>query len=297
MQHESSTDMFQLPPGVLPEVPQETRAHVPMEEGSNQSQPQPQSDLSELLQERQNTEQQSYPNKALTDNFLNSTTAGIEATDNHKPLVTRPDSPQLTPMSDSFSFQQSNLGIPKTEGVFAINSSYSDSIVSQFLENMSAALQNQSQEPISTNSGNFSTSLTTVPTQTHNQITMSAEVRHNAEKSDNHLFNNESTSVASMDFSLNSSPVHIGLQSSQSHESHPIPSDSSFKEIFGNNILSNLDHLQLSLDKGSVFSPEQVVPSGSQVHLPTDTLTSAREVSYLIRPILLNKSLAGINKK
>ena len=295
VQQDSSTEMFQLPPGVIPEVTQEPRNHVPMEEGSShvgssQSQPHPEPEYTEILEEHtdihETNHQHNYQSTTDTENFLtnNLTNAAVnrDGSDNHQTLAPVSSKTSQLISSDNFSFQQSNLGLPKTENVFASNSSYSDSIVSQFLENMSAALQSQNQEPINTNSGKFPTSLTTVPTQTHNQITVSTEVRNNSNRSDSHLFSSESVSVASMDFSLNSSPVHVGLHGSHPPENHPISSESSLKEIFGNNILSNLDHLQFSLEKGTPFSPEQVVPNSSQVHLPTDTLTSAREVSLML---------------
>ena len=268
--------MFQLPPGVISDVATEERTLVPMEQGG-QSQPQPEyteirDQQSDRLEKKQ---QQSYQNTPHSEKFLSENIINPEGNDllqNPVPVTT--NCSQHMTQSDNFSFQQTNLGVPKTESTF---SAESDSIVSQFLENMSAAFTSQNQEPASSDHGTFSTSLPTKSAQSH-QVTMSTQVTNKSSSSDSQSFSNRPPSATGMEFSLQSSPVRVGVAESQLNENGPLSADSSLKEIFGTNILSQLDNLQYSLMRGSPFSPEQVVPNNLQVHVPADTMTSTREV-------------------
>ena len=255
--------------------------HVPMEQGNSlgaADQVQVHSEYTELLNEHQallqGSEDQKYQtNTTNADSFLTDNSLKVSETEAKQTPEPVPSNLQIR--SDSFSFDQSNLGISKADNAFTPITSYSDNIVSQFLENMSEALQSQNEEPKKSNSGSFSTSFSTMPTQSHNQNTLTTEATSLPRSSSGHLFSNEQPS---MDFSLNSSPVKFGLQDSSVSQS--VQSEASLKDILSNDILNNLDNLQFNLDKGSTFLPEQVVPN-SGIHLPTDTMLSTREVSIL----------------
>ena len=294
-QVQQESELFQLPPRVISEpapVPEE-RTHVPMEQGRTPipmeqgnslgalDQPQVHSEYTELINEHkallQSCEDQKFQttNTNNADNFLPENSLKVtEIETKHTPDPVPPSNLQIR--TDSFSFEPSSLGISKTDNAFTPNTSYSDNIVSQFLENMSEALQSQNDVPKNSSTDSFSTSLSTMPTQSHNQNTLATEATSLPKSSSSgHLFNNEQPS--SMDYSLNSSPVKFGL-----HDipvTQPDQTEASLKDILSNNILNNLDNLQFNLDKGSAFSSEVVSNSG--IHLPTDTMLSTREVNDL----------------
>lgn len=267
VQQESSTEMFQLPPGVISESSTEERTHIPMEEENSSptaGQTQTQSEYSEMLNVQSENQQYNYQNTADTASYMTPNSENLEGSENN-PVPVTADSSQTGTHSDNFSFQSSSLGAP--------NTSYSDSIVSQFLANMTEALQSQEQEPKHSSSGNFSTNLSTYSTystQSYNQSTVSTEATNIPRSSCGYSFDNDIAS--SMEFSVNLSPVK------QSRGSQPAQPERSLKDMLSTTHI--LDHLHFNFEK-DCFSPEQVVPDSSIQHLSTDTLLSTSEVCTL----------------